>query len=58
MLCISCIHAPSEFSKITLSLLGFIAVAVVLYTQIDLFQEGIQFLGLRFEEAARLKETQ
>ena len=28
---------------------------MVLYAQIDLFQEGIQFLGLRFEEAASIE---
>ena len=34
---------PSEFGKITFSLFGFVAVAMVLYAQFDLFQEGIQF---------------
>ena len=43
---------PSEFGKIAFSLLGFILVGSILYSQIDLFQEGIKFLGLRFEEAA------
>ena len=46
---------PSEFGKITFSLFGFVAVAMVLYAQFDLFQEGIQFLGLRFEEAASIE---
>jgi hypothetical protein len=45
-------YRPSEFGKIATSIFAFSTLALVLYSQIDLFQEGLQFLSLRFEEAA------
>jgi hypothetical protein len=46
---------PSEFGKITASIFGISFVALFLYSQVDLFKEGIQFLSLRFEEAANVE---
>ena len=48
-------YKPSEFGKISASVLGLAVTAFILYSQIDLFQEGIQFLGMRFEEAANVE---
>ena len=44
----------SEFGKLPLSF-GFSTLALILYSQIDLFQEGLEFLSLRFEEAANVE---
>jgi hypothetical protein len=46
---------PSEFGRIAASVFGFSTLALVLYSQIDLFQEGLKFLSLRFEEAANVE---
>jgi hypothetical protein len=46
---------PSEFGKIATSVFAFSALALLLYSQIDLFQEGLEFLSLRFEEAANVE---
>ena len=46
---------PSEFGKIAGSILGFSTLGLILYTQVDLFQEGLDFLSLRFEEAANVE---
>jgi len=46
---------PSEFGKIAGSIFGFSTLGLILYTQVDLFQEGLDFLSLRFEEAANIE---
>jgi hypothetical protein len=46
---------PSEFGKIAGSIFGFSSLGLILYTQVDLFQEGLDFLTLRFEEAANVE---
>ena len=46
---------PSEFGKIAGSIFGFSTLGLILYTQVDLFQEGLDFLSLRFEEAANVE---
>jgi hypothetical protein len=46
---------PSEFGRIAASVFGFSTFAMILYSQIDLFQEGLDFLSLRFEEAANVE---
>ena len=46
---------PNEFGRITASVFGISSVAIVLYSQMDLFKEGIEFLSLRFEEAANVE---
>jgi hypothetical protein len=48
-------YRPSEFGKIATSVFAFSALALILYSQIDLFQEGLDFLSLRFEEAANVE---
>jgi hypothetical protein len=48
---------PSEFGRIATSVFGFITLALILYSQIDLFAEGLEFLSLRFEEAANVEGT-
>jgi hypothetical protein len=48
---------PSEFGKIAISVFGFSTLALILYSQIDLFAEGLKFLSLRFEEAANIEGT-
>lgn len=48
---------PSEFGRIAASVFGFSTLALILYSQIDLFAEGLQFLSLRFEEAANVEGT-
>jgi len=48
---------PSEFGKIAASVFGFSTLALILYSQIDLFAEGLEFLSLRFEEAANVEGT-
>jgi len=46
---------PSDFGRIAASVFGFSTFAMILYSQIDLFQEGLEFLSLRFEEAANVE---
>jgi hypothetical protein len=46
---------PSEFGKIAGSVFGFSTLGLILYSQVDLFQEGLEFLTLRFEEAANVE---
>ena len=48
---------PSEFGRIAASVFGFSTLGLILYSQIDLFAEGLQFLSLRFEEAANVEGT-
>jgi hypothetical protein len=48
-------YRPSEFGKIATSVFAFSALALTLYSQIDLFKEGLNFLSLRFEEAANVE---
>ena len=48
-------YRPSEFGKITTSVFAFSTLALILYSQIDLFKEGLDFLSLRFEEAANVE---
>ena len=46
---------PSEFGRIAAATFGFSVLAVIIYSQIELFQEGLNFLSLRFEEAANVE---
>ena len=46
---------PSEFGRITASVFGLSAIGLALYSQIELFKEGFDFLSLRFEEAANVE---
>jgi hypothetical protein len=46
---------PSDFGKIAGSIFGFSTLGIILYTQVDLFKEGLDFLSLRFEEAANVE---
>ena len=48
---------PQEFGKIAATVFGFSGIALLLYTQLDLFKEGLDFLSLRFEEAANIEGT-
>ena len=48
---------PQEFGRITISVFGFSTLALLLYSQVDLFKEGLEFLSLRFEEAANVEGT-
>ena len=48
---------PQEFRKITATVFGLTTIALLLYTQLDLFKEGLDFLSLRFEEAANIEGT-
>ena len=48
-------YKPSEFGKITGSVFGFSVLGAILYSQVDLFKEGLDFLSLRFEEAANVE---
>lgn len=48
-------YKPTEFKKIAPSIFGFSTFALILYYQIDLFEEGLNFLSLRFEEAANIE---
>ena len=49
-------YRPSEFGKITTSVFALTHVlAFILYSQVDLFKEGLNFLTLRFEEAANVE---
>jgi len=48
-------YKPQEFSKIAGVLFGFSTLVLMLYSQIDLFKEGLDFLSMRFEEAANVE---
>jgi hypothetical protein len=48
-------YKPSEFGKIAGSVIVLSILGSILYSQIDLFQEGLDFLSLRFEEAANVE---
>lgn len=48
---------PHEFGRITATVFGFSAIGLILYTYLDLFKEGLDFLSLRFEEAANVEGT-
>jgi hypothetical protein len=48
-------YKPYEFGKIATFALGLSCVAIILYSQLNLFKEGIEFLSLRFEEAANVE---
>ncbi len=48
---------PHEFGKIAATVFGFSTIALLLYSQLDLFKEGLNFLSLRFEEAANIEGT-
>ena len=48
-------YKPDQFGRITAVAFGFTTLGLILYSQIDLFQEGMQFLSLRFEEAANVE---
>ena len=50
-------YKPNEFGRITASVFGFSTLALILYSQVDLFKEGLVFLSLRFEEAANVEGT-
>ena len=46
---------PSEFGRIAAAVFGFSVLAIMTYSQVELFKEGINFLSLRFEEAANVE---
>lgn len=46
---------PKEFGRITASLFGISVIVLFMYSQIDLFSEGVGFLSLRFEEASNVE---
>ena len=46
---------PSEFGKIAAAVFGFSVLATIVYSQVDLFKVGLDFLSLRFEEAANVE---
>ena len=48
-------YKPSEFGKIAGSVFAFSVLGLVIYSQVDLFKEGLDFLSLRFEEAANVE---
>ena len=48
-------YKPNEFGKITASVFFLSAFTLILYSQVDLFKEGLNFLSLRFEEAANVE---
>ena len=48
-------YRPSEFGKIAASTFAFSTLTILLYSQIELFEEGLNFLSLRFEEAANVE---
>ena len=53
--CFLAYFRPQEFGKITASVFILSAIALFLYYQVALFQEGLNFLSLRFEEAANVE---
>jgi hypothetical protein len=48
-------YRPKEFGRMGASVFVLSIIALILYTQIDLFKEGIGFLSLRFEEASNVE---
>ncbi|MBT7651229.1 MAG: hypothetical protein HN553_09665 [Opitutae bacterium] len=46
---------PNQFGKITLSSFFLLSIGLFLHSQIALFQEGLEFLSMRFEEAANVE---
>ena len=46
---------PNEFGRITVSTFLLLVIGLILYSQIMLFQEGLDFLSMRFEEAANVE---
>jgi hypothetical protein len=48
-------YRPNEFGKITASTFILLVFGLLLYSQIDLFQDGLEFLSMRFEEAANVE---
>tara|TARA_B100000242_G_scaffold292424_1_gene267798 strand:+ start:18968 stop:20263 length:1296 start_codon:yes stop_codon:yes gene_type:complete len=48
-------YRPTEFGKISASVLGISTIGIILYYRLDLFKEGLSFLSLRFEEAANVE---
>ncbi len=48
---------PHEFGRITATIFAFSTISLILYSQLDLFKEGLDFLSLRFEEAANVEGT-
>ena len=48
-------YKPNEFGKITTSVFVFLVLSLILYSQVDLFKEGLTFLSMRFEEAANVE---
>ncbi len=50
-------YRPHEFGKITATIFAFSTISLILYSQLDLFKEGLDFLSLRFEEAANVEGT-
>jgi hypothetical protein len=48
-------YKPKEFGRIGASVFVLSIIALILYSQIDLFKEGLGFLSLRFEEASNVE---
>ncbi len=48
-------YNPKEFGRIGTSVISLSIIVFILYSQIDLFKEGIGFLSLRFEEASNVE---
>jgi hypothetical protein len=48
-------YRPNEFGKITLSTFILLIIGLLLYSQIELFKDGLEFLSMRFEEAANVE---
>ena len=48
-------YRPKEFGRIGASVFGISVIILFLYSQIDLFKEGLGFLSLRFEEASNVE---
>ena len=48
-------YRPKEFGRIGASVFGISIIVLFLYSQIDLFKEGLGFLSLRFEEASNVE---
>ena len=46
---------PKEFGRIGASVFGISVIVLLLYSQIELFKEGLGFLSLRFEEASNVE---
>ena len=48
-------YKPEQFGRITVLAFALTSLGLILYSQIDLFKEGFNFLSLRFEEAANVE---